>query len=153
LAAEDLIAVIERQLRERPPLGMLAIEQRKLSMKQLFAVLQCQAESNRPFGRIAVELGFLSPSDVLQLVGLQHERCRLVAEHIVEMGLLDAQTVQLEMQRFHAARRRELGDQSSPSDRESEDAIVARPARKTLRRAQRSSAKNRPAATSNRRKA
>jgi hypothetical protein len=101
LAAEDFVDVVERRLRECPPLGMLAIEERKLTMKQLFAVLQAQAESPRPFGQLAIELGFLTNPEVLQLVGLQSERCRPMAEHLVEMGMLDAEDLRERLQLFH----------------------------------------------------
>ena len=110
LSAESFVDVVERQLRERPPLGMLAIEHHKLSMKQLFAVLEAQIEDPKPFGRLAVELGFLSQSDVLQLVGLQSECGRPEAEHIVEMGLLDPATVCRELERFRAASRAQLSE-------------------------------------------
>lgn len=108
LGADDFVDVVERQLRERPPLGMLAIEHHMLSMKQLFAVLDAQLEDPKPFGRLAVELGFLSQADVLRLVGMQSERGRPEAEHIVEMGLLDSATVCRELQRFRAASRDQL---------------------------------------------
>jgi hypothetical protein len=105
LSADDFVDVVERQLRERPPLGMLAIEHHKLSIKQLFAVLEAQVEDPKPFGRLAVELGFLSQADLLQLVGMQSERGRPEAEHVVEMGLVDSATVCRELQRFRAASR------------------------------------------------
>jgi hypothetical protein len=110
LSADDFVDVVERQLRERPPLGMLAIEHHKLSMKQLFAVLEAQVEDPKPFGRLAVELGFLSQSDVLALVGLQSECGRPEAEHVVEMGLLDSATVARELERFRAASRAQLNE-------------------------------------------
>lgn len=119
LTAEDFVDTVERQLSECPPLGMLAIEERKLTMKQLFAVLQAQAESPQPLGQLAIELGFLTNADVLQLVGLQSERCRPMAEHLVEMGMIDPDDLRVRLQQFHElcrTRRPDEDDENTTED-------------------------------------
>ena len=107
----EFIDVVERQLASRPPLGALAIETKKLSMRQLFEVLSAQADSRRPLGALAVDMGFLEQADVEQLLGMQCERCLPVHELIVQMGLLTRAEVERERQRYQRAASGDAADE------------------------------------------
>ena len=80
ITCEEFFETLKLQIRTRPPLGGLAIEQRKLTAKQVFAILRQQCDSPADmFGELAVKMGLL--------------RLRPFAELLVETGILPAETV------------------------------------------------------------
>jgi len=103
ISADEFVQAVEVQIRQRPPLGALAMETRKLSMRQVFDVLSGQAGAQKPFGRVAVEMNYLTESELMELLGWQSERCPSLAEVIVDEGILDQATVNRELQRYRRA--------------------------------------------------
>ncbi|HMO84754.1 MAG TPA: hypothetical protein PKC18_07535, partial [Lacipirellulaceae bacterium] len=58
ITCEEFFETLKLQIRTRPPLGGLAIEQRKLTAKQVFAILRQQCDSPADmFGELAVKMG------------------------------------------------------------------------------------------------
>jgi hypothetical protein len=148
LSADEFVAVIERQISRTPMLGMLAIEVRKISMKQLFAILEAQMDTSAPFGEVAIALGFMSHADVLELIGLQSERCQSVAQCINEMGLVAPDVLNRELRRFQASCRGQApgyegGDEPGVVPSIPQGRLSAKGAEATSRSAKKSAAKRR----------
>ena len=60
---------VREQLSRRPILGLLAMREGKLTMKQSREILSAQADAmEKPFGQLAVELGFLTREELVHLV-------------------------------------------------------------------------------------
>jgi len=93
LITEELItpsqahALLLRQLKERPPLGRLALEAKLLSVHQVFKVLSCCADSDARFGEASIQLGLLTVAQRDQLLGRQLSRQPSIEELVVDMQL------------------------------------------------------------------
>jgi hypothetical protein len=116
LTAEDFVDVLERQCRARPTLGELAIQTRKLSMREVFAILSAQAGSHKQFGEIAVQQGYLTRTELTDLLALQTERSRPLFEIVREMGLLDHETLQRHLQEFRSSALRQSFDREAAAE-------------------------------------
>ncbi len=84
---EQFVEAVERQQEDHRPIGQLAIESGKLSMRMVFDILAVQADSGQMFGDIAVEKAYLSKEDLDELllvcsrrVGERHEINPLIAK-------------------------------------------------------------------------
>lgn len=85
----DLVAALEKQQRELPRLGQIAIEEGMLSVREVFQVLHHLGPlAEERFGERAIELGLLKRQEVAELLLIQSERCRPVSEILVERGAL-----------------------------------------------------------------
>lgn len=104
ITAEQLVYALERQLEQRPAIGALAVETRRLTMRQVFDILGEQATSWKPFGEVAVDRGYLNYPQLLELLGLQCERCPSLPDVLADAGFIDAQTIREELQRFYTRR-------------------------------------------------
>ena len=95
LTAEDFVEALKLQLCGRPPLGALAIRQRRLSCRQAFAVLKAQVDSPETrFGETAVKLGFLTDEDIAMLL-IEQARCgSTFRDVLVEHRFLSSQEVE-----------------------------------------------------------
>lgn len=71
---EQVTSAAQRRRGARPLIGMLALQQRKLTMVQVFRVLEVQAETGELFGLIAIKLGYLSDADLTDLL---HQQAKL----------------------------------------------------------------------------
>jgi hypothetical protein len=91
ITCEEFFEAAKLQLRSRPQLGGLAIERRKLTVRQVFAVLrqQCDAPADL-FGEIAVQSGFLTPEQLAELMHEQARRVKPFAAVLVDLGILSA---------------------------------------------------------------
>jgi hypothetical protein len=96
VTAEQIVQALDQQMKERIPIGQLAIRTGYLTLGQVFKILSLQAERHRPFGRIAVELGFLTEDKVTELLRIQARRNRSVEEILVQMGAIDRATLEAE---------------------------------------------------------
>ena len=86
---DDVRRANEWRYRQRPQIGQLALENRKLTMPQLFAVLGEQATGGGMFGDIAVKLEFLSQGDVYELLTLQSNATPTLLEAMRALEILD----------------------------------------------------------------
>jgi hypothetical protein len=95
LTCEEYYEASKLQQHSRPQLGALAIEARRLTVKQVFAVLSLQCdEPNTRFGELAVRLGYLTDGDISQLLAEQERRATPLLEVLVENGFLSAEVAE-----------------------------------------------------------
>lgn len=97
----QFVALVEMEQKSRPPLGHLALEKGKLSVKQIFRVLESQAEKNIPFGRAAVQLGYMTEEDLADLLMTQSERVKSLETLLHEAFDIDLQTLSELRRRFY----------------------------------------------------
>jgi hypothetical protein len=102
ITAEQIVEASIRQGDCRIPLGRLALELKKLTVKQVAKVLEAQTEEGKRFGQLAVRLGFLTEQDVAYLLMVQNNRLPSLTKVLIGMGALDQATADLE---FNNARR------------------------------------------------
>jgi uncharacterized protein YaaQ len=102
ITADEIVEALIRQSDHRIPLGRLALESKKLTLKQVAKVLAAQTEEGQRFGQLAVRMGFLSEHDVAYLLMVQNNRLPSLTSVLIEMGALDRETADRE---FHNARR------------------------------------------------
>lgn len=95
ITCEEFFAALKLQLRSRPTIGGLAIEKRKLNVRQVFSVLrlQCDAPADL-FGELAVKAGYLSAEDLSRLIHEQGQRVKPFSDVLVEAGILSVETVE-----------------------------------------------------------
>ena len=103
VSAEQIIEASIRQSDRRIPLGKLALECKKLSIKQVAKVLDAQNEEGKRFGQIAVQMGFLTEYDVAYLLMVQNDRLPSLRKVLVEMGALDEETMDAEFRNARQA--------------------------------------------------
>ena len=110
ITAEQVVEASIRQSDERIPLGRLALETKKLSVKGIAKILQAQTEGDQRFGKTAVRLGLLTERDVADLLMIQNDRLPAMGDVLVEMGAIDRETMEAEsiLARKAAAAREEL---------------------------------------------
>jgi hypothetical protein len=102
VTAEQVIEASIRQSERQVPLGKLALESKKLSIKQVGKVLRAQAEEGQRFGQLAVQMGFLTEHDVAYLLMVQNDQLPSLGQILVEMRAIDRRTLDAE---FRIARR------------------------------------------------
>lgn len=95
ITCEEFYEALKLQLGTRPQLGALAIEKRKLNVRQVFGVLRSQSDSpDEKFGEIALKLGYLSEADLAWLLHEQSVRVRPFSELLVDISVLSADAVE-----------------------------------------------------------
>lgn len=90
ITAEQFVDAIREQLTRKPPIGRLALREKKLSIKQLFDVLTEQSNSALPFGEIAVQRQMIARPALAELLFLQSQLAPDVGSILVEQGILTA---------------------------------------------------------------
>jgi hypothetical protein len=94
ITCEEFFEALKLQLKTRPQLGALAIEKRKLNVRQVFGVLRSQCDSpDDMFGELAVKLGYLTADELTQLLHEQAVRVRSFCEILADAGILSADAV------------------------------------------------------------
>ncbi|MAT69022.1 MAG: hypothetical protein CMJ58_05805 [Planctomycetaceae bacterium] len=119
LTTDDFFALLEQQVASRPPMGALAIETGKLTMKQVFEVLEAQCEeTSQMFGEAAVRLGFLSEQDLAVLIYEQARRAMSMTELLVLNGHAEPETAEhwLQQYRDHQGRVTQMTTKSVAED-------------------------------------
>ena len=95
ITCEEFYEALKLQLGTRPQLGALAIEKRKLNVRQVFGVLRSQCDSpDEKFGSVALKLGYLTEADLAWLLHEQSVRVRPFSELLVEIDVLSVDEVE-----------------------------------------------------------
>lgn len=94
VTAEQVLEAAECQMRDRVPIGRLALELKMLTMKQVADVLSAQATERKAFGQISVERGYLQDADLAYLLMVQTDRTRPIDEYLVDMGAISRDELQ-----------------------------------------------------------
>ncbi|QDU77447.1 hypothetical protein Pan97_45170 [Bremerella volcania] len=103
ISGPQFIQAVSRQLETRPQIGSLAIETRRLSMRDVFRILSLQSVTNESFGQLAIQLGVLAESDIRELLTLQTEQTTPLAQVLVDIGAIEPYQLQTELQLFRSA--------------------------------------------------
>ncbi len=104
ITCEEFFEALKLQLRTRPQLGALAIEKRKLNVRQVFGVLRSQCDSpDDLFGELAVKLGYLTEEDLAWLLHEQAVRVKPFTELLAELGILTAEDVEKQFRAYRQA--------------------------------------------------
>ncbi len=103
ISGPQFIQAVSRQLETRPQIGSLAIETRRLSMRDVFRILSLQSVTNETFGQLAIQLEILTAADIRDLLSLQIERTTPLAQVLVDIGAIEAYQLQSELQKFRTS--------------------------------------------------
>lgn len=103
ITGPQFIQAVSRQLETRPQIGSLAIETRRLTMRDVFRILSLQSVTNESFGQLAIQLGILTEADIRDLLALQIERTTPLAQVLVDIGAIERYQLQAELQQFRTA--------------------------------------------------
>jgi len=85
--------VLDKQQKETPPLGRLALKENVLTMKQVFKVLSAQSESDIRFGEMAISLSFMTNQQLMDLLKLQKKSRPSLNKIVTDMGLAKTETL------------------------------------------------------------
>jgi hypothetical protein len=96
VSAGEILEALLRQNERRIPVGTLAVQMKKMSVKQVAHVLAEQADRHESFGQLAVALGHLSEQDLAHLLMVQNDRLQPLSDILVELGAIDRQRVEME---------------------------------------------------------
>ena len=103
LSTQAFYKALKLQMKSRPQLGTIAIQTRRLTVKQMFVILQEQCDTpQQMFGEIAVRLGYLTSEDLTQLLEEQSQHMASLRDVLVEHGFLAAHVID---QQYAAYRR------------------------------------------------
>jgi len=103
ITGPQFIQAVSRQLETRPQIGSLAIETRRLTMRDVFRILSLQSVTHESFGQVAIYLGILSETDLRDLLALQIERTTPLGQVLVDIGAIESYQLQTELSNFHTA--------------------------------------------------
>jgi hypothetical protein len=107
ITAETLVAALEFQQNQMPPVGQLAMEEGILSARQIFKVLRCQSSiPHERFGEVAVGMGMMTPADLQRLLMIQWERKPPLADVLVKLRILSQARVDEELIAYREAMER-----------------------------------------------
>lgn len=91
----QFVEALEVHLTSRPLIGALAIETRKLSVKQVFSILRTQADMpHEMFGELAIQAGFMTEDDLMALLYHQSTRGKPMSQILGELGFADPDDLQ-----------------------------------------------------------
>ena len=94
LSTQAFYKALKLQLQSRPQLGTIAIQTRRLTVKQMFTILQEQCDTPQEmFGEVAIRLGYLTNEDLHQLLEEQTRHMASLRDILVEHGFLRAEVV------------------------------------------------------------
>jgi hypothetical protein len=94
ITCDEFYEALKFQLSMRPQLGALALECRKLTMRQVFSVLRAQCDAPaKYFGELAVKAGYLTGEDLAQLVCDQTTHSTPFSEVLIELDILQRDAV------------------------------------------------------------
>jgi hypothetical protein len=94
ITCEEFFEALKLQVRTRPTIGGLAIEKRKLNVRQVFSVLRQQCDSPADlFGELAVKAGYISGEELASLIHEQTTRVRPFSDILVELEILSPEVV------------------------------------------------------------
>ncbi len=86
ITAEQLIAALQLQGERLIPLGVIAIEESKLAVRDVLSILRVQSDlPNDRFGDIAVDLGLMTRRDLAELLMEQSNRRIPVGDCLLEL--------------------------------------------------------------------
>lgn len=102
ITGPQFIQAVSRQLETRPQIGSLAIETRRLTMRDVFRILSLQSVTNESFGQLAIQLEILTDEDIRDLLALQIERTTPLAQVLVDIGAIEPYQLESELQQFRA---------------------------------------------------
>jgi len=104
ITCEDFYEALKLQLGTRPQLGALAIEKRKLTMRQVLSVLQAQSDTpDEKFGELALKRGYLTEADLAWLLHEQSVRVKPFGELLVDMGVMSADEMERHYREYRQA--------------------------------------------------
>lgn len=105
--ADQFLKGLELQEERLVPLGVLAMEQGTLAVRDVLSILRVQSDlPNDRFGDIAIELGLMSGRDLAELLMLQSDRKPSLADCLVELGFLTKLQKDDELAAFRRERER-----------------------------------------------
>ena len=88
ITGDQFAEAVCRQLKKRPILGKIAVQEGMLTMRQARQIISTQADcQEKPFGKIAIELEMLSEKDVAYLLAKQESFAPSLGEILVDMGV------------------------------------------------------------------
>ncbi len=107
ISAEQLVAALELQDERTVPLGVIAMEQGNLAIRDVLSILRVQSDlpSDR-FGDIAIDLGLMTKRDLAELLMIQSNRRVPVGECLVELGILDQEQLDKALAAYRRDRER-----------------------------------------------
>ncbi|TWT90600.1 hypothetical protein Mal64_09940 [Pseudobythopirellula maris] len=127
ITAQQLVEAIEEQQDLQVPLGQLAIEEEKLSVRQVFRILRTQLDDLRePFGETAISQGLLTRTDLAELMLVQMSRRMPIDQILVRQGSITQDELEKALHAFRLERRGmavECAEHAGSCDRLSEQSV------------------------------
>lgn len=90
----ELRAAASVRRKQRPVIGKLALESRRLNVSQVFRVLERQCVTGELFGEAALQLNYLEESELHELLRLQMEQTQSLSEVLLREKVLSDEQVE-----------------------------------------------------------
>ena len=104
ITGDQFAAAVREQLLRRPLLGMIAVQQGKLTVRQVREIFSAQATClKKPFGEIAIELGMITEEELSELLFMQSNSVPQLRDILVELGILTEEQVENCLQQARAS--------------------------------------------------
>ena len=103
IGTRTLTQALERQRRNRPLIGQLALTEHLLGFEEIDRVLDAQRTVEAPFGETAIRLGLLTRAQLEHLLALQDARTPRLADVLIKLGAIDRDDVAGETTAFRAS--------------------------------------------------
>ena len=107
ITAEQLIEAMQLQVERVVPLGIIAMEEGRLAVRDVLSILRVQSDlPNDRFGDIAIDLGLMSRRDLAELLMIQSDRRMPIGDCLVELDILTSEQVDESLAAFRRDRER-----------------------------------------------
>ncbi len=105
ISVECFLEALNLQMKNRPPIGQVALEERMITSNELFVILSAMRKvenSHKHFGEVACSLGILTQEQVNILLDIQNKNCKPIGEILVTMGRVSRETQISLLREFYA---------------------------------------------------
>ena len=107
ITADQLVTAMEMQDEQMVPLGVIAMEEGKLSVRDVFSILRVQSDlPNDRFGDIAIDLGLMTKRDLAELLMLQSNRRAKIGDCLTSLGFLSQEQLDKALAAYRRDRER-----------------------------------------------
>jgi len=98
---EAVIEAMNIQMKQKIPIGQIALKEKILDVSQVYRVINEQIISPKLFGIIAIDLGYLNEKGLNKLLAIQRESLPRIGEILVKINKIDKETCSSMLEKFH----------------------------------------------------
>ena len=97
---KTVLEVLDTQMKQKIPIGQIALKEKALTVSQVYSILLAQMDSQKLFGETALDMGYLTETDIEELLAIQRNRLPRIEEILVKMNIIDHEKCSIIMNKY-----------------------------------------------------